>query len=278
MADRTFDPATGLYMREMAGRVGRQAPQNNAINRKFLVYKTADPLKGLDALSNQRVALGLDDFAGLGIDSVEWTIHSGPDHWAFVINYTDIPPIGGYTISMDTSGGTTTVTEAYAQTGWAAPGQPLPNWGTAVNVQNGRAVGTDKVTQALRYNVRARIASRWLTDPIAYAKLVAGVTGWYNGTPFLGHPVGELLFRGASGEIVGEDPMLSYTFEAGPNWNGGQVGPITGITHLAHDFQWLTYYEEQDGVSQQVIAKPRALYAARIYQPADFGILRIGEP
>ena len=274
MADRIHDVTTDVYIREMAGRDGRQGSQSSSIKRVFLCYDNPDPLICRDAIFNQRVPLDLDGFAGLALDSLEWGGSTGPTKWEFTANYADVPEVAGYTIQLDTGGASETVTEAYFQSGFPASGMSLPLMGTSINLPE----GTDRVIPALKLNIRAKIASKWVVDPIGYAKLVASVTGAYNGSTYLGFQPGELLFRGGSGEIVGENPELSYTFEASPNITNGTLSDISGINRLGHDFQWLTYKTIEDPNDTKVLLKKAtALWAATIYGPADFSVLRIGE-
>jgi hypothetical protein len=117
-----------------------------------------------------------------------------------------------------------------------------------------------------------------MSTPIAYAKTLASITGTMNNALFLNFAPGELLFRGATGDIVGEDPLLVFSFSASQNWNAVDVGNIPAISKLGHDALWFRYRTIKDSTSNLLMPEPIAAYAATVYPSADFTILKIGEP
>ena len=279
MADIITDPGTGCTLREMAGRDGQDGQESDAIMRRWLIRGSSDPIVCRQAIINQAVATSLFQFENLPLTTMTWKLFTGPDAWEFTVNYALQPliQVGQYTISMDTTGATTKQTEAFAQTVFPAPGKTPRQFATTINVQDDKPEGIDRVIPSLKLDINAKIASRFLASPIAYAALVASMTGSMNGTSFLGFAPGELLFMGASGQIVGENPTLTYTFEASANLTGVTIGPVSGISKWGHDFLWFDYIVKKDSSSNLQISEPRAAYVARVYGTADFSLLGIGQ-
>ena len=276
MADRILDPGTGCYIREMSGRDGTETSKDATSQRTWLVYDNHDPLVCRTALLNQRLAIGLDQYANLNLANLNWKRHAGGEKWAFTADYATVPEVGGYTVSIDTTGATGKQTEAYVQSRFVATGETnAREYGTTVNVQNNEPQGVDRTIPALKLNINARIPKANIPDPITYAKTVAGLTGTVNNAPYLGFAAGELLFMGASGDIVTEEPQLTFTFGASANLSGHTIGPITGITKAGHDYIWFDYKKVKDQTSGLQISKPRAAYVSRVYTWADFSPLGI---
>ena len=279
MADRFFDPVTGCYVRETAGRDGTDGTNNDdSISRQFLVYDNTDPLVCRNALLNLESSLTLFEFANLPLGSLSWKLQAGSTKWSFTASYAQVPPLGGYTISIDTTGGTGKQTEAFTQQKFDATGEDnAREYGTTVNVQNNEPQGVDRVLPALKLNINAKVKSSLIGDPITYSKTLANLTGSVNNATYLTFAAGELLFLGASGNIVGEDPTLTYTFSASSNLTNWSIGPITGVTKNGHDYIWFDYKSVKDPNSNLKISKPRAAYVAKVYTYADFSVLRIGD-
>jgi hypothetical protein len=269
--------SNGVTIREGAGRSGSEKVGSGVIMRTFICRGSSDPLFVRQQLIINKNALQLEEFEGLYFDSLEWDLIAGPDNWRFKVGYSTLPDVGGYNISMDSSGGTMILTEAFAQTKYNASGQTGPDFGKSINVQDGMVEGVERVIPALKFDVDARIATSYIISPIAYAKVVASLTGYTNSSPYLTFAAGELLFTGATGQIIGDNPRLTFSFVASPNLTGLQLGDITGISKGGHDYVWFSYRNDQDGSTGLTTAKARAAYVSRIYGQADFSALRIGE-
>lgn len=275
MADQITDPATGCTIREMAGRGGRDMNQGDTAERKFLIKESADPLVAYEALWNQKDAIALEIYSGLPVTVISWQLLDGPDQWEFTCTYTQLPEPGGYTVSMDSSGGTGKQTEAYQQVRYDAPQTTVPaDYGTSINVQDGKPQGVERVLPALKLEIVARIQMSLVASPIAYAKTVASVTGTVNSAPYLGFASGELLFMGGSGQIIGENPVLTYTFAASPNLTNQTIGPISGINKNGHDYIWFKYAGKL--VSNRTVQQAESAYVAKVYTYSDFSVLNIG--
>ena len=90
---------------------------------------------------------------------------------------------------------------------------------------------------------------------------------------------GELLFAGATGDIVSnDDPFLSYTFLASPNVTGLTIGQITGIQKQGHEYLWFAYRKGKDAATKNIVSLPKAAYVNQIYGPGDMTLLKIGAP
>jgi hypothetical protein len=272
MADRVV--VNGVSIREMAGREGTDATGSGSAELIYLCKDNVDPLVCRDALLTVAPAL----YDGLQLASISRT-RIADEAWEFTLAYANVPAPGGYEVTIDTTGGTVRVTEAFAASVFQGAGMTPLTHGTAINVSDGKVEGVDRVIGALKLNIVAKIAKKWVTDPITYAKTIANLTGFTNNAPYLGFATGELLFLGASGQIISSsDPTLTFTFEASPNVTGGQIGPITGITKAGHDYLWVDYQREKDANSKRDILVPRAVYVDRLYNAADFSPLQIGVP
>jgi len=262
----------------MAGQSGSVSAGTDTFERVFLCKGSSDPLKCRDALINQRVAINLDFFANLNLDTLAWTLQAADDAWRFVAAYTFIPQPGEFRIAMDSSGGTVNVTEAFAQVRTDAPGELGVDYKTSINVDGqGNPRGVDKAIPALKMNVVARIATVWVQDQLAYAKTISNSTGYTNNAEYLGFAIGELLFLGATGEIFPDNPLLTFTFAASPNLIDHDIGSITVPFKAGHDYIWFSYKTEKDPATDLNTQIATAAYVARVYGSLDFSVLKIGE-
>lgn len=267
----------GATVREMAGRDGSMNADGDTLTRNFLVKGSEDPQIAYAILVEFKTELQLQAIYGMTVSSISWKLISGSESWQFTATYDYTPDVGEFTITMDTTGGTTKQTEAFHQWIYPAQGETARQFKTTVNVQDNKPEGVDRIIPALKLNIRARIPSSKIGKPISYAKLVAGLTGTVNKNPYLTFAAGELLFLGASGTIVGENPVLDYGFAASPNLSNVTIGGITGINKRGHDFLWFDYKVLKDEQSGLQISKARAAYSAEVYTYSDFSALQIGQ-
>ena len=219
-----------------------------------------------------------DIFIRDGMPIEELAHETRSDHILFTAKYNAIiPEVGKYTVSIDTGGGTFTQTQSYQTLSFGPTGQTPPNFKGAIDLQDGVINGAERIIPALRINVRAKIHRDFITTPMAYSLAVAKLTGTTNSVAFEGAQPGELLFAGASGEVVATDPMLSYSFIYSPNITGLTVGDIAGITKKGHDHLWFSYRSFTDPATKFSTMIPRAAYSEQIYLPADMEPLKIGQ-
>ncbi len=269
----------GIAIRELAGRTGTDTVgQNDTATRIFRCAGSTNPLACRQALLDADLSpLGIDIYSydDLNIQSLEYATLSGPEVWQFTASYAIVPLTGDYTVAIDTGGGLVKRTSAYAQTAFPKPGFPAPDYGVSVDVQDKKVQGVDVIIPALKIDITAKLDKGLLTDPIGYAKTVASITGQVNNATYLTFAQGELLFAGATGDIiVDRDPSLVYTFFASQNVTGLQVGPIQNITKAGHDYIWFKYTSSKS--NNYEVATPAVAYVSRVYGQADFGILKIG--
>jgi len=272
----TYEYAVGQTVREMSGRMGVTNKDGDTLTRHFLVKGTDDPQIAYAILKHFKQQLSLEAIYGMTLNQVSWKLISGSEAWQFTCEYDFTPDVGEFTISMDTTGGTIKQTESFSQVTFPAPSETPRKFDYTVNVQDNKPEGVDRIIPALKLNIRARLPSSAIGTPISYAKKVASVTGTVNQNAFLTFAAGELLFLGASGQIVGENPVLDYGFAASPNISGVTIGGIQGISKRGHDFLWFDYKVLKDESSGLQISKARAAYVAEVYTMSDFSILQIG--
>ncbi len=275
MADRIVQ--NGVEIRELGGRVGADGVSSDSAERRFLCKGNTDPLICRQALLDQ-LFYDVRRYDGLVLDSLAYDVYAGSEAWEFTCTYANVPEVGSYTVAIDTSGGLVKVTDAFAQTAYPAAGQTAPNYGTSISVQDGQVLGVDRIIPALKITITSKIAEAYVSSPIAYAKLVASVTGGTNDATFLTFSKGELLFTGATGNIIEDkEPTLQYTFLASPNLTNASIGPISGITKAGHDYIWFSYKDQKDASTQVTLPTARAAYVSRVYGEFDFTVLKIGE-
>jgi hypothetical protein len=275
MADRVVQD--DISIREMASREGVDGINSASAEVQYLCKGSDDPIVCRDALFAQ-VFYDIFTYDGLRLESMARE-RRGNEQWAFTLTYGLLPATGAYTVAIDTTGGLVRTTEAFAQQSYPAAGETATPYGTSLNVQDGKAIGVDRIIPALKITITARIAQAYVASPIAYAKLVASVTGFTNNATYLTFDTGELLFGGATGQIVTEEPTLAYTFIASKNLVGASIGPISGITKAGHDYLWVDYKSLQDvGNTNRASMLARAAYVGRVYGAADMNVLKIGVP
>ncbi len=277
MADIIIAP-NGITIRELSGRSGMDSADNNTGMRRWLVRGNSDPIVCRATLIAYAANIGLYSYDGLGLKNMDWALYSegGPDAWEFVANYDYTPEVGGCTISIDTTGATVNTQSAFSQTRFAASGETAPDFKESINVDaDGNPQGVSKIIPSLKITVKAKIAGEYITSPCAYAQVLYECTGKVNDAEFLCFAAGEVLFLGATGDLVSEDPVLSFAFEISPNVTGYSIGGITGINKDGHDYIWFNFKQEQDTATGLKVATPRAAYVAKVYEEADFSTMKI---
>lgn len=202
---------------------------------------------------------------------------------------------GEYVISFDTSGGTQKITasetdpDSYAFDPFfeatVQNANIAPDFGTAINVNDGKVEGVEIVIPALKFSVRKRQPRAIITMP--FIKDLARMTGRTNDGPYLTFDAGELLFTGASGqeglkfdssgEIVdlSGDPEITYNFVASENLTNFKIGNIEVQQKDGHQFLWVLFEEGEDAEAHKLVQRPQAVYVHDIYKPDAFSLLGI---
>jgi hypothetical protein len=181
-----------------------------------------------------------------------------------------------YTFSFDTTGGTQHITQSYQTLGrYAAQGHTAPDHNGAIGVSDGEVTGCDIIVPQLSFTMSQ---SRRGVITLGYIKQLASITGKINNNYFLGFDIGELLFEGASGSqnYSGDEATfdLTYKFSALPNTQNLTIGNIVVSYKRGWDYMWVQYIETEDVNSKTMQKKPFAVYVERVYQEANFNLLR----
>lgn len=271
---------SGISMREVAGREGTDTTNGGTASITWLVKGSQDPTVCRSAMLSGPIDIYTYD--GLNIKSLSRE-RVGPESWHFTADYDALTPtVGSYTVAIDTTGAQILQTSSYAQTRFAIAGKVAPDYKNSIDVQDGRPQGVERIIPALKINVRSKIATQYVGSPLRYANLIAELTGTTNNADIFSdtegviYSRGELLFVGATGEVVAADPMLTFTFLASKNLTSGTIGDITGINKKGHEYLWFLFDHDKDATTKMLISKPRACYVDRIYGEADHSLLKIG--
>jgi hypothetical protein len=143
-----------------------------------------------------------------------------------------------------------------------------------IGIRDGDPEGVDKTIPALKLNYSYRWPKNVITN--AYAKSLAAMVGTTNTATFDTYGPGELLFLGASGEIVPDvTTTIRYMFAASADVSGLTIADITGIAKAGHDYLWIAYEEEADTSAKKKIRRPLAAYVERVYDRSNFGTFGI---
>lgn len=276
----------GVTVREIASREGTDSAGGSVASITWQVSGSNNFAVGRQALFD----LGLEPtitngpidniFDGLGLISLSRE-RIADKIWNFTAEYKQREPEPGqYTISIDTTGGTVMQTYGYTEQRYAAGGGTAPSMNGAIDVQDGKPQGVQRVIPALGITIRAKIKSANITSAggaMAYAKLLSNLTGTVNNAVFLNSfAAGELLFLGATGDVIDENPSLQYSFAASKNVSGMTIGNISGITKYGHDYIWFSFKKDKDAATGLPVMSPRAAYVNRVYESSNFGSLYIG--
>lgn len=268
-----------ISIREIAGREGTDTVNGGTASRAWLVKGNKDPLTCRTALVGN---VSIDTYDGLFISSLSRE-RVGPEEWIFTANYDMLTPqVGGYSVSIDTTGASILQLRSYSQTRFAAAGKTAPDMLKAIDVQDGVPQGVERIIPALKISIRAKIATEYVESPLRYSKLIAQLTGTTNNAAIYDDgegnvfEAGELLFAGATGEVIAENPMLTFIFLASKNLTSVTLQGITGINKKGHEYLWYLPDYEKDSTTGLLVSRPRAAYVDQVYEPADHSLLKIG--
>lgn len=255
--------------------------RNHAI--KFDVWKGTTHKATYGALADAYTAfisVAPSTFDGLPLTDFTYSEDDeGSNHYVFTGNYTLKAPEATLRWSFDTTGGTIKLMTSKLTNAYAPAGRTAPNFSGAIGVKNtgkdAEPEGVDIVLPGLKLTA----TYKWPKDTVdlAYVKLLSGMTGRTNNAAVSVFATGELLFLGATGEIVpGVPNELRYDFLASENASGLTIGAISGIAKKGHEYLWVAFEADSDASAKKLIQKPVAVYVERVYDPGDFSTLGIG--
>lgn len=269
----------GIAIQEIGGRSGTDTTTGAATaQRTWRLRNTTNPHIARSALIDGPVLINVYD--GLYLESLSYERGPSANSWDFTAHYNAlVPEVGGYTVEIDTTGGTIIQTSSYSQTAYPRAGfSPAPDFLKSIDVQDSKPQGVQRIIPALKINVRAKIATEYISSIMGYSKTIADLTGTVNlNAEFDGaFAAGELLFAGATGTVVAEDPQMTFIFLASKNVTGLSIGGITGIAKSGHDYLWFLFDHIKDASTGVLVSRPRAAYVDRVYGEADWSDLKIG--
>jgi hypothetical protein len=191
--------------------------------------------------------------------------------WTWKADYNYKPPEATLRWGFDTAGGSIRVTHSKGTNRFPNTG---PDFNGAIQVQNGEPQGADLVIPALKLTATYRWPKNTVTT--TYVNALASLSGTTNSSGFHGYAAGELLFLGASGEIVPNIPTeITYQFAASANATGLSIGAISGIAKKGHELLWVLFEDDEDTTAKRLTKKPLCAYVERVYTEASWGAMGI---
>lgn len=179
-----------------------------------------------------------------------------------------------FTTTFDTTGGSQHITQSPLTVN-RYPAN-APNMQGAIGYDGHRVNGTDIIIPAYSFT-ETHIKTKSQVN-LAYRTALARLTGKTNNASFRGFAAGEVLFYGASGNLVVIENeqrwQVQYTFKVSPNRADFYVGDILVGQKVGWDYMWVMYGEAID--QSRLVQRPVAVYVERPYLFDDFGDLTIG--
>lgn len=240
-----------------------------------LVYRVFDPANPNPTIVDMRaavLAVAPSSIGSLILDKLAREYDENGNSWVWSASYNFKPAEDTLRWGFNTQGGTVRVTHSRSTTKYPS-GAPDFNGGVAFS--NGELQGTDIVIPALKLTA----SYRWGADTFttSEANALAAMTGSVNSATWQTYAAGELLFLGASGEIIpGKPTDISYEFVASANATGLSIGAITGIAKKGHEFLWVLWEDDEDATAKRLTKKQLGVYVDQVYPTAAFSSLGIG--
>lgn len=183
-----------------------------------------------------------------------------------------------------TTGGTAHITHSYETvSSWSRIGRAAPDYNGAIGVTDDGVEGVDVQIPIFGFQVtRAWDASQISAGYVANLfRLTAAVNDrtvqWVVDGVFLEFKKGELRFAGADGSKRASDDAweITYYFEASPNVEDLDLGPVTVGSKRGWDYLWVRYFQKTDTDDDGKLVKipyPTA-YVERVYRYENFAPL-----
>lgn len=192
----------------------------------------------------------------------------GHECWDVLVNYaTAITQ--QFRWQVDTTGNTQRITHGLSETRYAAPGVTLPQMDGALNVQDGRIEGYDKVIPGMKFQISDNVDPDLIDD--AWLILVENLTGTVNRDPELNRAAETLLFLGMTGgQTTSGFPEFTWHFVAGRHIQNLTIGTVTGIYKKAHQYMWPRWQEQIDTPANKVRKFLAGVYVNDVPEIADW--------
>ena len=182
------------------------------------------------------------------------------------------------TISFDTTGQTAKITQSRGTTSYAPAGATAPDHRGAIGVTANGVEGVDVPIPALSISITRTLPAAVMS--LAYVNRLADMTGDYNNGTFMGRPMGEVRFDGASGTqpAPGADVPVTFKFSISPNLTDYTIGTIENIEKLGWQYLWVEYEEVHDTAADRMARRPIAVHVEDVpnCEPENFADLGIG--
>ncbi|QDV23591.1 hypothetical protein [Aureliella helgolandensis] len=262
-----------ILVREIAGMSGSEGADEASATLVFDLKKGA-----ADSMAAVRAAVVSETPATFdGLDRTKFTWREEEENLRLIVNvdYSARLPESTLRRSFDSTGGTVRVFTSLDTASFVRPGRTAPNFRSLIGIKDGDPEGVDKTVPALKLSYSYKWPSNVINN--AYVKALAGLVGMTNSATWDTYGAGELLFLGASGEIIPNVPTtISYSYAASADVTGLTIADITGVAKGGHDYLRVAYEEEADATAKKKIRRPLAAYVERIYGRtafSSFGII-----
>lgn len=265
-----------IRVREIAG--SEEGAETLDTASASITYRVFDPDNPDPSIADMRAAVIAKmpaSYGFLALDRLSREYDEEGNSWQWTAEYNFKPPESSLRWGFDTQGGSVRVTHSLATSRYPAG---APNFNGAIGYKrsadgSGDIEGVDKVIPALKISA----TYRWPVGAFTSLDIntLAALSGTVNQSAWQGYAAGELLFLGASGEIVpGLPTEVTYEFAASANTSGLTIGSIGSIAKAGHDYLWVLWEDDED--ASQLTKNPLAVYVERVYTQAAFSALGIG--
>ena len=210
----------------------------------------------------------------------EWVDEEAEDGlWNVTATYAEdtasqpAPVENDSTISFDTGGGSTHITQGKANVLRLPSPGVTPDFGGAIGFDGENFQGVDIVTPMYKFSETHYKSANFVDQ--SYRLALMDLTGKVNSGAFRGFAAGEVLFLGASGarrgRRTGDLWELTYNFAASKNATNLTVGGISVSAKGGWEYLWVYYSAYVDTTAKQRAKQPKGVYVERVYDSASFG-------
>lgn len=261
-----------IRIREMAGMSGDEGADEASATLVFDVWKAES-----DTMAAVRAAIITETpttFDGLERTKFSWREEEENRRLIVTVAYSAKLPESTLRRAFDSTGGTVRVFNSLATASYPRSGRTAPDFHGLIGIRDGDPEGVDKAVPALKLNYSYKWPANTITN--AYIKALAGMVGLTNSATYDTYAAGELLFLGASGEVLPDVPTtIAYSFAASADVTGLTIADLASITKGGHDYLWIAYEEEADSSAKKKIRRPLSAYVERIYDRTAFSAFGI---